>query len=288
MKKPQWITIGVAVLLLASILLFARTKPLKSDAIETATDDHAGHDHGDEQPAYTIDSILFVAKKELNTDQVTRITELENSISRGDVKAQQLRVYHQLSHFWKDTMHFFQPYAWYEAEGARLENSENSLTFAARLFLDNLQQEENPRLRQWGALQAKDLLERSLILNSDNDSAKVGIGATYMFGGISSNPMQGIAMITEVVKKDSNNVYAQYTLAQGAIMSGQIDKAMTRLKIVVRIQPDKFEALLMLADLYERSGNKEEAANWYRKSAAHAPMPEIRKEIEKRVAELSK
>ncbi len=78
-------------------------------------------------------------------------------------------------------MRFFPPYAWYEAEAARLENSEKTLTFAAHLFLENLQQEENPALAKWKALQAKDLFERSLKINPDNDSAKVGLGACLSF-----------------------------------------------------------------------------------------------------------
>ena len=77
---------------------------------------------------------------------------LENSISRGDVKDQQIKVYHQLAHFWGDSMRFFPPYAWYEAEAARLENSEKTLTFAAHLFLENLQQEQDPRIEKMGSV----------------------------------------------------------------------------------------------------------------------------------------
>ena len=85
----------------------------------------------------------LMAKKQLSPEQVVRLNTLENSISRGDVKDQQLKVYHQLAHFWGDSARIFEPYAWYEAEAARLENSEKSLTFAAHLFLDNLQNEED-------------------------------------------------------------------------------------------------------------------------------------------------
>ena len=92
---------------------------------------------------------------------------------------QQLHIYHQLADFWKDTARKFEAYAWYTAQSARLENSEKSLTFAARLFLDNLTNEEKPDLKQWEALEAKDLFERSLKLNSANDSSKVGLGAVF-------------------------------------------------------------------------------------------------------------
>lgn len=286
-KKPQWVTIIAAIILTASIYVFARRVPVNKPMPVAAThSEEDGHDHG--VTPITIDSILIVAKKQLSPEQVNRLTFLENSISRGDVKNQQLKIYHQLSHFWGDTMQFFPPYAWYEAEAARLENSEKTLTFAARLFLENLQQEENPALRQWDGLQAKDLFERSLKINPENDSAKVGLGACYLFGGISSNPMEGITMIREVVEKDSTNAYAQLTLAKGSLISGQFDKAISRLKTVNRLQPNDVEAILMLADVHERSNDKKEAADWYRKSLEYIKRADVRADIEKRIEELSK
>jgi tetratricopeptide (TPR) repeat protein len=286
-KKPQWITVSIAVLLIISIFLFGRTVPIKKNIVAETHHENDGHDHT--APAsISVDSILTIAKKQLSTEQVTRLNMLENSISRGDVKEQQLKVYHQLSHFWGDSMRFFLPYAWYEAEAARLENSEKNLTFAAHLFLENLQQEQNPELIKWEALQAKDLFERSLKINPDNDSTKVGLGACYLFGNISSNPMEGIAKIMEVVEKDSTNVYAQITLVKGSLISGQTDKAISRLQTVNRLHPENIEAILMLAEVYERKGDKTIAAGWYMKSLDYIKRPDARLEIEKRIAELKK
>ena len=285
MKKPQWITVGIAALLIISIFLFGRTVPNKKNITVATHQENDGHDHSSSSDI-SIDSILTIAKKQLSTEQVTRLSMLENSISRGDVKEQQLKVYHQLSHFWGDSMRFFPPYAWYEAEAARLENSEKSLTFAAHLFLENLQQEQNPELMRWEALQAKDLFERSLKINPDNDSTKVGLGACYLFGNISTNPMEGIAKIREVVEKDSTNTYAQLTLVKGSLISGQTDKAISRLQTVNRLQPENIEAILLLAEVYERKGDKGIAAEWYKKSLEYIKRSDARAEIEKRIAEL--
>lgn len=287
MKKPQWITVSIAVLLIISIFLFGRTVPIKKNIAVDTHRQNDGHDHSAAAGIF-IDSILKIAKKQLSTEQVTRLSMLENSISRGDVNEQQLKVYHQLSHFWGDSMRFFPPYAWYQGEAARLENSEKNLTFAAHLFLENLQQEQNPELVRWEALQAKDLFERSLKINPDNDSAKTGLGACYLFGNISPNPMEGISKIMEVVKKDSTHIYAQLTLVKGSLISGQTDKAISRLQMVNRIDPDNIEAILMLAEVYQRRGDKTIAADWYSKSLLHIKRPDARAEIEKRIAELRK
>jgi tetratricopeptide (TPR) repeat protein len=288
-KKPQWITIGLAGLLVAGLFLFGRTIPKKKAVAATEHGPNDGHDHGPAGAAVTIDTILQLAKKELTTEQVVRINTLENSITRGDVMGQQLHVYHQLARFWYDSAHIFEPYAWYTGEAARLENSEKKLTFAAHLFLDNLQQDEVAARRQWKALQAKDLFERSLKINPANDSAKVGLGACYIFGGISEMPMEGIAKIREVVEKDSTNLYAQMMLAKGSLLSGQYDKAVTRLETIVRLQPGELDALLMLADVEERLGNKKKAIGWYQEALKVVIVtPELKEAIEKRVADLRK
>jgi len=217
-----------------------------------------------------------------------RLATLEHSISRGDVREQQLKVYHDLAHFWLDSAHMLIPYLWYEAEAARLENSEKTLTFAARLILDNLPREQNPDLKKWAAFQAKDLFERSLKLNPNNDSARIGLGAVYMFGNISDNPMEGINKIREVVDRDSNNVYAQMTLARGSLISGQYDKAIDRLQSVYRIEPTNLEAILLLADVYDRTNDKANAIKFYNESLLYIQREDARVDIGKRIAELSK
>lgn len=286
-KKPQLITILAGVLLVAAIYTFGRTAPHKKPLAQQDTQQHSDNDgHNHSSSPLTIDSILPLAKKNLDNEQLLRLATLENSITRGDVRTAQLRIYHQLAHFWSDSAQIFEPYAWYEAEAARLENSEKTLTFAAHLFLENLQENHDPRMVQWKALQAKDLFERSLKLNPDNDSSIVGLGACYLFGNITDNPMAEIKKVLEVVERDSTNVFAQLTLAKGAIYSGQYDKAVSRLQTVHRINPANLESILMLADIFERNGDKASAAAYYRESLKHIKRADVRSEIEKRIETL--
>jgi tetratricopeptide (TPR) repeat protein len=281
-KKSQWITIVTGIALVTVIYLFGKTVPAKKII------QHSGTMGQTRDAAITADTILALAKKQLTPEQVIRLNTLENSISRGDVRDQQLKVYHQLAHFWGDSAAIFEPYAWYEAQAARLENSEKSLTFAARLFLENLQSDEEPGRIRWKALQARDLFERSLKINPDNDSSKVGLGACYLFGNISATPMEGIAKIRAVAEKDSSNVYAQMMLAKGSLISGQFDKAISRLQTVNRLETGNVEAILMLADAYERLGDKVNAVSWYQKSLKYITRDDAKTEIEKRIGELRK
>src|SRR5215212_10522000 len=146
MNKAQWITAGIAILIVIGLYaatekqIFGPPKKTQSRQVEPT----AG-------ATLSIDSILYHAKEKLSADQIKRLGLLEHSISRGDVKEQQLHLYHQMAAFWLDSAKSFQPFAWYTAEAARLENSEKSLTFAARLFLNGLSEETNPEIRQWEA-----------------------------------------------------------------------------------------------------------------------------------------
>lgn len=284
MKKPQWITLAAALMLVVILYVFGRTVPPKKANTAKQTDlaDNS----------ISIDSILSGAKQRLDPAQIVRLNALENSVVRGDVNEQKLKVYHQLAHFWADTGRVFEPFAWYEAEASRLENSEKSLTFAAHLFLQNLRGENNQPLREWKALQAKDLFERSLKINPKNDSSIVGLGACYIFGDISETPMEGILKVRAVADKDSTNLFAQEVLGHGSMYSGQYDKAIARFETVYRLSGDnddtKVEACLMLAEAYERKADRLSAINWYKKSLTLIKNQEVREEVNKRIDELSK
>ena len=287
MKKPQLITAAVSVFLVFVLYKYEITVQKKSTLKQSV-------EAVDSYQSVVFDSILFEAKKLLNINQVIGLEALENSltdlqtgVSKEKEKQEKVNIYHQLAHFWGDSARVFEPYAWYEAEAARLENSEKKLTFAAHLFLDNLQLDEFPEKRRWKALQAKDLFERSLQINPSNDSTMVGLGACYIYGNISASPMEGINKIREVVERDSTNIFAQLTLAKGSVISGQYDKAINRLEIVNRLSPDNLEPIMLMADLYEKLGEKRKAINWYQKSLLYIKRPDIRSEIEKRIKSLN-
>jgi tetratricopeptide (TPR) repeat protein len=280
MKRPQWIAASIAILLTISLYAITRDQLFGYHPKEGSTAPTTAP-----QAQLSIDTILYHAKERLTDDQLTRIHFLESSISRGDVLSQKLHIYHQLARFWKDTVRIFEPYGWYTGEAARLENSEKSLTFAARLFLQNLRYEENADLRQWKALQAKDLYERSLKVNPANDSLQVELGEVYVYGGLAM-PMEGISMIRTVAEKDPNNLYAQISLGNASLASGQLDKAIERFNTVVQLKPDHLEALLLLADTHERKGDKAEAIKWYSKSLPFITIPGLKTEVEKRITQL--
>jgi len=279
LKRPQLVLTAIAIVLLIGLYFWGNTippHPKESQSENTV-----------EQKEIDIHDIFQPFKAKLTPAQLAYVNRLENSVVRGDIKNQELAAYKDLASFWRDSVQNSSlPAAYYTAQAAKLENSEKNLNFAAQLFLNGLRSQDNPELKNWMSKQAKELFESVLQVNPGNDSAKVGLGASYIFGSAAGNPqevMQGIQQILEVARRDSNNMYAQFMLGLGGMESGQFDKAIVRLTKVVVHQPDNLEAILNLAEAYEREGNKPQAIKWYSAGRKLASNQELIKAIDQRI-----
>ena len=283
MKKQQLIVAFTGILLLLALYFFGNTVSTQKKTAVSAKETSSA------ESQLGISDILQASESKLNPDKLAYVNRLKNSVVRGDVKDQQLKAYRQLAAFWKDSVEdSFLPAAYYLGEAAKLENSEKSLTFAAQLFLNNLRG-QHPTLRFWMANQAKELFEKALELDPKDDSARVGLGGAYIFGGTAENPqelMQGIQQILEVARKDSTNMYAQFMLGLGGIESRQFDRAIERLSRVVRNQPGNLEAMISLAEAYEQKGDKAAAVQWYGESKKLVSDGDLIKEIDQRIKSL--
>ena len=279
--KQQLILSAAALALLASLFIFGKIESQKSS-----------FPHSEEHIAssFNISDSIQKIKAKLTSSQLLYLTNLENSIKRGDVKMQAQKSYLQIAGFWKDSANSFLPYAYYISEASKLENSEKSLTFAARLILDSMRRQDNDLVKGWESETAVVLFEKAIELNPENEDLKVDLGSCYVYGkGMSGNAnetMKGIQQLLKVVSKDSNNMKAQMVLGIGGVISRQYDKAITRLNKVVAAQKENLEAISWLADAYAESGDKTNALKWYEYSKKLVNNPEYSKEVEARIKAL--
>ncbi len=280
MKRQQLILVSGSLLLFIGLFFFGKIVPPKTAIAKPKQNTEQA------PQAITTEMLLAEAKKHLTTEQQQKLLSLENSVVRGDVKDQELHVYHQLAKFWKDSAKIAELYAYYTGEAAKLDNSEKNLTFAAQLFIDNLLAANEPAFQNWLASNAKVLLDKALEINPANDSSKINLGACYILGGISDNPMTGILPVREIAQKNPNNLYAQLILGLGGKKSGQYDKAIERFTIIVSKQPDNLEAMLHLAECYDLKGEKKDAIKWYEAVKKIIPNAEAKKELENRISQL--
>ncbi len=280
MKKPQVFVVIIALVLLGLLYFVA---PRSNNELKPASSNSA------ENQTVTNKSIIDDAKTSLSAEFKISLLSIENQLSRSKNTADSLMYTRKLARFWADSANRLTPYLYYTYSAALLENSEKSLTFAAQQLIDNLiTPDAPPALLPWMAGNAKVLLEKALEINPNNDSAIINLGACYLFGNISDNPMQGILKVKQVVDKNPQNAYGQFILALGGKKSGQYDKAIERLLIVVSLQPSNLEAMVHLAECYELANQKEDAIQWYTKVKDLVNVPDAKAAITKRIKELKK
>jgi tetratricopeptide (TPR) repeat protein len=280
LKKPQVFVVAIALILLGSLYFLA---PRSSNALKAPANNTT------ENQSVTNQSVIDAAKTNLSAEQKISLLSIENQLSRSKNTADSLTYTIKLAKFWADSANRLAPYLYYSYSAALLENSEKSLTFAAQQIINNLiTPDAPPALLPWMAGNAKVLLEKALEMNPNNDSATINLGACYLFGNISDNPMQGILKVKQVVDKNPQNAYGQFILALGGKKSGQYDKAIERFLIVTQMQPSNLEAMVHLAECYELANNKEEAIKWYTKVKDLVQIPDAKTAISKRIKELKK
>lgn len=271
---------SAGLVLLFVLLIFGKTESTKVDTTVPVA----------AKSTFNIQEVILKEKLKLTPGQIISVSNLENNITRGDLKKQEGNQYTALAYFWKDSAGIFLPYAYYLSEAAKLDNSEKNLTFAARLILESMRREENAEIKTWEAETAAALFQKALQLDPGNDDLKVGLGSCYVYGqGMAGDPqqtMKGIQQLLEVVRKDSNNMQAQMVLGIGAVISGQNEKGIERLNKVVAFDPHNLEAVSWLADAYAAAGDTKNAIKWYQQSKQLVNNPQFSKEVDERIKAL--
>ena len=71
--------------------------------------------------------------------------------------------------------------------------------------------------------------------------------------------MPGVLLLKKVEAKDPDNKQMNLILGSLAVVSGQYDKAITRLEKLIKLDPENAEAYYHLAEAYQAVGRKEDA-----------------------------
>jgi len=219
---------------------------------------------------FNIQSFIDSNKKDISATLLKIIGSYEKTLTESRDNEIKINSLNSLATLYKDSVLLPEAYLYYTSSAAKLDNSEKNLTFAAQLFLNQLRGEQNELKLDWESGEAISLFEKALLINPENDDLKIGLASCFIFGkGRNGDPqqtMKGIQELLGVVRKDSSNMKAQLLLGIGGYVSGQYDKAVSRLLKVVEQQPNNIEAIAFLADTYAAKGDKTEAIKWYKLS----------------------
>ncbi|MFC4212071.1 tetratricopeptide repeat protein [Pedobacter lithocola] len=281
-RLKQTIIIGAILLLIA--FLFTRdikglVKPTEENG-KTAAPGQVS-ESASVSSALSIQTTSEAAKNAINKSLITDIAALENKY-KDATGAEKVELAQQLAQKWDDVEQLT-PSALYLEIVAEAKPSSTTWLASGNKFLKAFESTQDS-LAQPALLQkANTSFTKALALDKDNIDAKTGLGVTIVNG--LGAPMQGIAMLLEVVAKEPKNIKANMNLGLFSIKSGQFDKAIPRFNTVIATAPTP-EAYFYLGTALENLDKNKEAIEAYLNSKKLAADPTLASFIDKKVAEL--
>jgi cytochrome c-type biogenesis protein CcmH/NrfG len=126
--------------------------------------------------------------------------------------------------------------------------------------------------------------EKVIAINDLNLEAKNAMAICYVQNEL--DIMKGVQLLKDVIKHDSNNVQANYTLGMLSRRSGQWDKARIRFEKLAKLDPLNSEAYFYLGESYTSLNMKKEAIIAYETCMSLIPNQESKDEIKKLIDNL--
>lgn len=274
MNRNQIIVITACVAACIGIFLFANTNKPNSTATTEQHSEGDGHDHSADEGAHqgaTAKLDMEVYLQDINSrieDKATRekIEQLEKNADYKGLIEEYRKLVKPLA------------IAHYAIKLAQKEPTVPHYLQAGDYSATLLQTAPDDKARNYLQENIIHAYQEASMLDSSNIDVKLRLAAAYI--ETSPQPMQGVAILLDVVRQDSTNIDAQLLLGRFGIVSGQYDKAIVRLEKVLYLQPQNSEALLLLAEAYNNQGNSKKALELLERCKKTVTNPQLRKEIE--------
>ena len=130
---------------------------------------------------------------------------------------------------------------------------------------------------------ARGMYEQVLKNNPADLDAKTNVAMTLI---ASSNPMQGITLLREVIAADPDNEKALFNLGILSIQSQQYDKAVGHFQKLVKVNPKHVEGNFYLAVALAETGKNEEAKALFNKVKTMKDDPALVASVDEYLARL--
>jgi tetratricopeptide (TPR) repeat protein len=229
------------------------------------------------------DSILTASLMQLPKTTADTVETMKKELAAMHDSSRMAPVFIRLSKLWERNK-MLPAAAFYRAKAAKLENSGKSLTFAGQIFLQLMENEQNPSMQMWEAGEAISVLEKAQSIDPANEDAKLALAAVYIEG--SGEPMKGVQMLLAITREKPDDVPANLLLGRMSIKSGQWEKAVKRFETVLAKEPNNKEALYFAAQAYEGAGNKKKAIEALEQVKKVVNNPEFSKDIDNHINSL--
>ena len=277
--RLKQVIIIAAILLLVGFLFSREIKGLVVPKQETAQMPPATQQN---TATLSLEEASATAKNLVSTATAKDITLLERKYQTAKTE-EKIANAKLLAQKWEDFEQSV-PSALYLEVVANSEPSLNNWLNTGNRFLKAFDNTQDSLVLPVMLQKANAAFTKALTIDSTNNEAKTGLGISIVNG--MGAPMQGIAMLMDVVKKDPKNLKANMNLGMFAIKSGQFDKAIIRFNDIISNIKATPDAYFYLATAYENLGKKQEAIDAYLNSKKLAANPTLTKFIDSKVTEL--
>lgn len=203
------------------------------------------------RPAVSETELLDAEMQKLTAAERTEIEQLKKEWTGGKAESLVLLAGRL------DSLKSYILAATYYQELAEKENSEKSWLLAGNTFLKGARNSSDSALTMLGVEKAAGAFEKALAQNSGSLEARNSLALCLAQQG--TDVMRAVQLLKDVLKQDSNNVQATFTLGMLSVQSGQYDKAVQRFEKLKALQPFNVEYYYYLADIYNRMGDKQKA-----------------------------
>lgn len=279
-RSKQIVLIG-AILMLVAFLFTRDIKGLVKPKEDTNAAVPAGQMGQTETAAIDLNEVSTAGKNMLSTSLSTEITSLENAYKTAS-ESKKVPAAKLLAQKWDDLEQAVPSALYLEIIADKEPNLSNWLLTGER-FMKAFENTRDSLLQPALLQKANTAFKHAMTIDSTSADAKSGLGITIVNG--MGMPMEGIAMLMDVVKKDPKNLKANMSLGTFAMKSGQFDKAIIRFNDIIAIKPSP-EAYFYLGTAYENLGKNNEAITAYLESKKLAANATLSKFIDEKVIAL--
>ncbi len=265
LNKAQ-VSVIIGSVIVIVLLLFANTKIPKKE-VEVGLSDHAG------SAKSTTDNLFEETKNSLSQSEKQTFNKLESALTVSSNKGE---AFENIVHTWDSLQNPILAAHYKEQQAKAFSTEKNWEDAGNRYYSATRAVKDGERSVLYD--KAIECFEKTIQINSGNTNVKIDLASCYVEKG--SNPMQGISMLREIEKTDSNNVKLQLSFAFFSLKSGQWDKAIKRFEKVLKLQPDYSEVYWYLADAYTQKGDKPKTIESLEKYVASTKDKALKKEVQ--------
>jgi len=275
--KQQFTLIGVGLAVLALLYFFGiRNQEGGGHQHEAGTEKETKGASGPMMPQNDVEAAEFsdiyqAALAKLSAADVVKEKQISSKANGPSPE-----LFRDQAEFWekKDlnvAAHFYK-------EGALLENTEKSLTFAGNLLTLQMANTPEAEIKEWQANAAIECFTKALEKKPENLDTKIALASCYIDG--TGEIMKGVGALKEVTAADNDNLPANLLLGKLSVQSGQHEKAIKRLNVVLSQDSKNSEAMYFLAETYKNMGNKEKAIDLFEQCKKIVNNPDFSAEID--------